>query len=107
MKKATRLSPGGFQDFPLMLAYASVRSESVTDTEVVADRVLCNRRERHTANSNRGRVEGRAANDQSSAVLVVHVAHRCVQSRTLRQVVHVAQSPLVSLRICEQAGQLV
>src|SRR5690349_20243380 len=86
MKKATRLSPSGFQDCPLMLAYASAKSESVTETELVAGRVLRGRR------NVRGRVEGRAATHrQVSAVLVVDASHRCVQSRALRQVVHVAE----------------
>src|SRR3989344_2355129 len=68
--------------------------EAVTDTEVVAVGVV--------ASSSHGTVQG-----LSSAVLVAHVSVRCVQSRALGQVVHVAQSDLVRTWVSTSGVDLV
>src|SRR3954469_22590577 len=98
MKKATRLSSSGFRVFQLSTGRASIKLESVTDTEVVAGSAT---RSVGAGGQVGRRAASRCAHDGRVvlAVLDARARHRGVQGRALRQVVHVAQSQLVRGRI--------
>src|SRR4030095_3062025 len=102
-EKATRFAPGGLKTSHSKLAYASIRSESVADAQVVAaGRLGC---ETGAIDESRAvRKRRRTTHGQVVAVLVVDLCIRRVQRGTLRQVVHVADGPRACLRIAASKG---